>query len=236
MLCSGELHQTSFPVVTYPPTPTPRQVQAPWCPDCTGQQQHHQAVRCRAARSPSRSPQLQLSCKTCSHWRRPVCITWLKRPRTILKSLSKQRYSRGQCTGWRQRGTRACRWRVRGKSSGAYRCRGSAVPCRYSAPLPSVALCKRGRWSRSVRSDWDESVPRMRQSCSEPVSPTGDHSNFCVSVCSAICGGMILRSHSHGAGWWFHTMTAAWRSFLKDETQSRESLESDKAQWCYIQL
>lgn len=126
------------------------------------------------------------------------------------------KYSLSRCTGWMPQGARSWRWRVRGKSSGAYRSgHGSESPCGCSVPLPSVSPCKRGRWSWSLRSDWDESVPRTHRSCSEPVNPTGRHLNFSVSFCSAVCGGMILRSHSHGQGWWFRRMTAAWWSFLQ---------------------
>ena len=133
------------------------------------------------------------------------------------------RYSQGRCTGWRRPGTRSWRWRVRGKSSGAYRSgHGSGSPWRRSVPLPSVSPRKRGRWSRSARSDWDESVPRTRRSCSEPVSPTGHHSNSSVSSCSAICGGTTLRSRSRAGGWWFRTMTAAWWSFLKKKKKKKK--------------
>lgn len=109
-------------------------------------------------------------------------------------------YSPGQCTGWTQRGTRSWRWRVRGRSSVAYRSGSwSGSPWRWSDLLPSVSPCKRGRWSQSLRSDWDESAPRTRRFCSEPVNPTGPHLNSSVSSCSATCGGMILRNHLRGA-------------------------------------
>lgn len=131
-------------------------------------------------------------------------------------SVVKSQYSQGQCTGWRLLDIRSWRWRVHGKSSGAYRSgHASGASCRCSVPLPSVSLCKLGRWSRSRRSGLDESVPRKHQSYSEPVNPTGRHLNFSVSFYSAVRVEMILRSHSHGPGWWFRMMTAAWRSFLQ---------------------
>lgn len=150
-----------------------------------------------------------------------ICLNSRKRRvcRIRFKSFD-LRYSRGRCTGWRLQGSGSWRWRVHGKSSGAYRSgRASGSPCRCSFPLPSVSLCTMGQWSRSLQWDWDESVRRMHQSYNEPVNPTGRHLNFSVSFYSAVCGGMILRSHSHGPGWWFHMMTAVWWSFLqKKET------------------